>query len=113
MSDDYNLENEAKEETVEEKEELGTEEEEEELPSLSLQDIELLMRNTEVWDELISGKINIEQAKKMFEENFSRLYAVQKKKVSITSGAKKKKQSKAKKTKKKKEENESEEGEEE
>lgn len=116
MSDDYRLENEEKggeEEEIkegEEEAEEGAEEEEEELPSLSLQDIELLMKNTKVWDDLIAGKITIDQAKKMFEENLSKLYPTQKKKTSVTT---KKKSIKAKKTKKKKEESEIEEGEEE
>lgn len=106
MSDDYNLE-EAKEQEVKEGKEDVVEEDEEELPSLSLQDIELLMRNTEVWDELISGKISVDEAKKLFSENYSKLSLVQRKKVSAAS--KKKKVSKAKKPKKKKEESENEE----
>ncbi len=89
MSDDY--ENKEEEEPKEEKEEK-TEEEEEELPALTLQDIELLMKNTEVWDELIAGKITIDQAKKLFEENYEDLANTQKRK------APKKKTTKSKKT---------------
>ncbi|AEE93617.1 MULTISPECIES: RNA polymerase subunit Rpo13 [Acidianus] len=97
MSDDY--ENKEEEEPKEEKEEK-TEEEEEELPALTLQDIELLMKNTEVWDELIAGKITIEQAKKLFEENYEELANSQKKKTA------RKKTTKSKKTKVKEEEEE-------
>ncbi|QGA54811.1 RNA polymerase Rpo13 [Sulfolobus sp. E5-1-F] len=43
---------------------------EEELPKLSIQDIELLMKNTEIWDSLLNGKISIEEAKKLFEDNY-------------------------------------------
>nr|WP_320056932.1 RNA polymerase subunit Rpo13 [Metallosphaera javensis (ex Hofmann et al. 2022)] len=47
------------------------EEEDEGVPAMSLQDIELLTKNTEVWHRLMSGKISIEEAKKEFEDNNS------------------------------------------
>ncbi|BDC19215.1 RNA polymerase subunit Rpo13 [Acidianus sp. HS-5] len=97
MSDDY--ENKEEEEPKREREEK-TEEEEEELPALTLQDIELLMKNTEVWDELIAGKISIEEAKKMFEENYEDLANSQKRK------APRRKTTKSKKTNVKEEEEE-------
>ncbi len=58
----------------EEGEERVTEEEEDsEFPAVSLQDIELLMKNTETWHELLKGKITIEEAAKKLEENSSQL----------------------------------------
>ncbi|MEW9490901.1 MAG: RNA polymerase subunit Rpo13 [Candidatus Aramenus sulfurataquae] len=58
----------------EETEEKVTEEEEDsEFPAVSLQDIELLMKNTEIWHELLKGKISVEEAKKILEENASQL----------------------------------------
>ncbi|AWR97185.1 RNA polymerase Rpo13 [Acidianus sulfidivorans JP7] len=105
MSDDYES-NDSEEKKIEETEDKTEEEEEGELPPLSLQDIELLMKNTEVWDDLISGKISVEEAKKLFTENYTKLSVTQKKKVSTNS---KKKKSIKTKSKKKKEQEESEE----
>jgi len=43
---------------------------EEEFPKLSIQDIELLMKNTEIWDNLLNGKISVDEAKRLFEDNY-------------------------------------------
>jgi hypothetical protein len=45
------------------------EREDDDLPFLSIQDIEILMRNTEIWDKLLQGKINIDEARREFEVN--------------------------------------------
>ncbi|BBG24184.1 RNA polymerase subunit Rpo13 [Sulfuracidifex tepidarius] len=45
------------------------EHEDDDLPFLSIQDIEILMRNTDIWDKLLQGKIDIEEAKREFEVN--------------------------------------------
>lgn len=67
-SEDYDDENEP-ETSVDEAGKV--EEDEEGVPAMSLQDIELLTKNTEVWHRLMSGKISIEEAKKEFEDNNS------------------------------------------
>ncbi|ARM77104.1 RNA polymerase subunit Rpo13 [Acidianus manzaensis] len=106
MPDDYESNDTEEKNKLEEKEDKTEEEEEGELPPLSLQDIELLMENTEVWDELISGKISVDEAKQLFSENYSRLSVTTKRK----SNSKKKKPIKSKSKKKKdKDENEEEE----
>lgn len=67
MSEDEEREEEVSEEISEEKEgeeSKEVEEVEEEFPKLSIQDIELLMKNTEIWDKLLDGKISIEDAKR-------------------------------------------------
>ncbi|QCO31258.1 RNA polymerase Rpo13 [Metallosphaera sedula] len=69
---------------------------------MSLQDIELLTKNTEVWHRLMSGKISIEEAKKEFEDNNSIFVSKTEKGKKRT--AKKRTTKKTKKTKKSKEE---------
>ncbi|AAK40725.1 RNA polymerase Rpo13 [Saccharolobus solfataricus] len=68
MSTDEEKEGTSDEEVNEEKEVEETSEDE--FPKLSIQDIELLMRNTEIWDNLLNGKITLEEAKKLFEDNY-------------------------------------------
>ncbi|WP_054836149.1 RNA polymerase subunit Rpo13 [Metallosphaera hakonensis] len=68
MSEDYEDESEPQTQA----EDVRTEDEDEGgVPAMSLQDIELLTKNTEVWHNLISGKISLEEAKKEFEDNNS------------------------------------------
>jgi hypothetical protein len=93
MSDEYNNEEENEETTTEEKEPRG--EEDSEFPAVSLQDIELLMKNTEVWYELLNGKISLDDAKKLFEQNISSI-------PSQSEGKKAKRKAPAKKVKKEK-----------
>lgn len=69
---------------VEEEESSEREESEEEFGEFtftSLEDIELLVKNTEVWDNLLNGKISIEEAKKAFEENFNSIITIESKKI--------------------------------
>ncbi|WP_245544620.1 RNA polymerase subunit Rpo13 [Metallosphaera yellowstonensis] len=79
-------------------EEIRGEDEEEGVPAMSLQDIELLSKNTEVWYKLISGKIGIEEAKRLFEENSSTTQTKSEK----SKASKKKSPKKSKSTKKSK-----------
>ncbi|AWR94518.1 RNA polymerase subunit Rpo13 [Acidianus brierleyi] len=92
MSDEYNNGEENEETTSEEKE---PREEDSEFPAVSLQDIELLMKNTEVWYELLNGKISLDDAKKLFEQNISSM-------PSQSEGKKAKRKAPAKKVKKEK-----------
>ncbi|MEM0363702.1 MAG: RNA polymerase subunit Rpo13 [Sulfolobaceae archaeon] len=62
-------EEESSEEKTESEEGEGSEESEE-FPKLSIQDIELLMKNTEIWDNLLNGKISVDDAKRLFEETY-------------------------------------------
>jgi len=95
------------EEEIEDKEVIAEEkvEEEEEEDSefmfTSIEDIELLVKNTEVWDSLLQGKITIEQAKKVFEENLALILKSEKgrKKSKKSKVTKKGKKSKGKKKK--------------
>ena len=98
-SEDYDDENEP-ETSVDEAGKV--EEDEEGVPAMSLQDIELLTKNTEVWHRLMSGKISIEEAKKEFEDNNS-IFVIKTEKGKKRT-AKKRTTKKTKKTKKSKEE---------
>ncbi|QKQ99818.1 RNA polymerase Rpo13 [Metallosphaera tengchongensis] len=103
-SDDYEEENEIQSAGSED-EKIETEDEEDGIPALSLQDIELLTKNTEVWYKLISGKISLEEAEKEFNSNFSSYQTKPERRKSRST--KSKTQKKAKKMKKKKEEEDS------
>lgn len=94
MSDEYNNGEENEETTSEEKE---PREEDSEFPAVSLQDIELLMKNTEVWYELLNGKISLDDAKKLFEQNISSMPQSEGKKTKRKAPAKKVKKEKVKK----------------
>jgi|OSPMetMinimDraft_2_1075162.scaffolds.fasta_scaffold00046_8 hypothetical protein len=100
MSEDEEREEEVSAEISEEKEgeeSKEVEEVEEEFPRLSIQDIELLMKNTEIWDKLLDGKISIEDAKKIFEENYKEYEERDsRRKVKKSGGAKKTKKAKKK-----------------
>jgi len=93
-------EHEHEEELAPQEEEGGHEERietetEEVLPALSVADIELLMKNSEIWDNLLNGKISVEEAKKMFQELASRYNTSdRKKKKKVAKKPKKAKQQK-------------------
>ena len=91
LSEDEVISNEIEEEKSIEGE-SEEEEEDSELVFTSIEDIELLVKNTEVWDNLLQGKISLDEAKKAFEENFQL----------VLKGEKRKKKKGSKKTKAKK-----------
>ncbi|TRM85090.1 RNA polymerase Rpo13 [Sulfolobus sp. F3] len=69
MPEDEN-EDEYREESSAGEGEEKVEEESEELPKLSIKDIELLMKNTQIWDDLLNGKISVDEAKLNFDQIF-------------------------------------------
>ncbi len=79
------------------------EREDSELPFLSIQDIEVLMKNTEIWDKLLQGKIDIEEAKREFEKNGKDFDGIEDKKKAKKQAARKARSTKRK-SKKKEEE---------
>ncbi|EZQ03098.1 MULTISPECIES: RNA polymerase subunit Rpo13 [Acidianus] len=81
MSDESSYEGKEEEEKTDSEVEERSRGGDDDLPAMSLQDIELLMKNTDVWYNLISGKISIEEAKKLFEENYETILASQRKKA--------------------------------
>jgi hypothetical protein len=84
---------EVKEEEESRGQEAESEETAEEFATMTVADIEVLMKNTEIWDKLLSGRISIEEAKKMFDEVQSS-YSTDKRKKRTTKKAKKAKSKK-------------------
>ncbi|MEM0288349.1 MAG: RNA polymerase subunit Rpo13 [Metallosphaera sp.] len=98
MSEDFEEESEPQVSS----DEVRVEDEDEGIPAMSLQDIELLTKNTDIWHRLIAGKISIDEAKKEFEANNS-LFESKTEKNKVTQ-SKRKTTKKVKKAKKSKEE---------
>ncbi len=85
------------------------EHEDDDLPFLSIQDIEILMRNTDIWDKLLQGKIDIEEAKKEFEVNGRVFDGIEDRKKAKKQASRKAKSKKKEKKKKEEVEEETEE----